>query len=157
MYSKTLVVNDLHMVLPTHSAISFIPHKSGAHVLVTIKKDTDPEDADMLIEFLDENFKRNGKTSNQWIVKSDEVEDLVNAIDDVLSGANEDESDDELIQEALARRFKSQSSGKHIEEDNVNDSEDEDVISLCRRMRHLYKVIGALKQQVTTLQEQLDV
>jgi len=129
-------------MLPTHSLLTFIPAKTGQNALVQIKKEVDDDTYNLLVDFFDENLKRNGKAS-QWIIKSNEAKDLCLEVEKIL---DEEESDDELIQEALARRFKSQSSGKHIEKETVDDSEDEDVISLSRRLRHIYTVLDKINK-----------
>lgn len=134
-------------MLPTHDIIVFNPTKSSGLSLVSVKKEVDDELFNILSSFFDDNFKRNGKNS-QWFVKTEDAAALCHQIDKMVEDIDdeEDESDDELIQEALARRFKSESSGKVIEEHTLEDSEDEDVISLSRRIRHLYKVIDELKR-----------
>lgn len=139
------------MVLPTHSLISFIPGKNNS-AIVSIKKDTDEDSFDALVDFFDTNFNRNGKNM-QWFIKSSEADELCKAVDEIMQEMDQDESDDELIQEALARRFKSQSSGKRIEDEHVEDSEDEDVISLCRRVRHMYTLINDLAKRIQALEQ----
>jgi hypothetical protein len=67
----------------------------------------------------------------------------------------ESDSDDELIQLTLARRFKSESSGKIINEEDIANSDEEDVVSHSRRLRHLYRTIRKLQDQVNDLQEKL--
>jgi hypothetical protein len=129
-------------MLPTHSLLTFIPAKSGQKALVHIKKEVDDDTYNLLVDFFDENFKRNGKAS-QWVIKASEAKDLCLEVEKIL---DEEESDDELIQEALARRFKSQSSGKHIDKETVDDSEDEDVISLSRRLRHIYTMLDKINK-----------
>lgn len=121
-------------------------------MLAHIKKDVDDDTYRIIAQFLDENFKRNGKNP-QWFVKASEANDLCQAVDDIINDIDQDESDDELIRETLARRFKSQSSGKVIEENNVEDSEDEDVVSLSRRIRFLYRVIDKLKGRIEELEK----
>jgi hypothetical protein len=59
-----------------------------------------------------------------------------------------DSTDDELIQKVLTRRFKSQSEQEVLEEEIISDSENEDVLSLCRRIRHVYKEINNLKEEL---------
>jgi hypothetical protein len=136
--------------LPTHSLVSFVMvNKSSSNAIVSIKKEVDDDTYDIIAEFFDDNLKRNSsKVSNQWLIKADEAHDICGEIDKLIEEADnrEDESDDELIQEALARRFHSESSGKVIEQESVDDSEDEDVISLSRRLRHLYKRIQQLER-----------
>lgn len=139
-------------MLPSHPILSFVASKNKHTALVSIKKDVDKETYQVMCQFLDENFKRNGD-NRQWLVKSEEVDELCNEVDNIVDQLDnpDEESDDELIQEALARRFKSESSLKSIDETEVNDSEDEDVISLCRRMRGLYRTIEGLKKEVEEL------
>lgn len=140
------------VMLPSHPILSFVASKNKHTALVSIKKDVDKETYQVMCQFLDENFKRNGD-NRQWLVKSEEVDELCNEVDNIVDQLDnpDEESDDELIQEALARRFKSESSLKSIDETEVNDSEDEDVISLCRRMRGLYRTIEGLKKEVEEL------
>lgn len=138
-------------MLPQHNILSFVSSKQGVNVLVHIKKDVDDETYRVISQFLDENFKRNGKNP-QWFVKSSEADDLCQAVDDIINDIDQDESDDELIRETLARRFKSQSSGKHIEDESLEDSEDECVISLSRRIRHLYKLTQQLQARIAQLE-----
>lgn len=57
-------------------------------------------------------------------------------------------TDDEMIQKVLARRLKSESTQDEIQDENISDSENEDVLSLCRRIRHLYREINDLKQVI---------
>jgi hypothetical protein len=136
-------------MLPNHSILSFVMAKnSSSNALMTVRKDVDDETYQIVADFLDENFKRNGKNS-QWLVKVDEAKEVCYQVDDILEqlAKDEKESDDELIQETLSRRFKSQSSGKYITEENVEDSTDECAISFARRLRHIYKLIH--EQQAT--------
>jgi hypothetical protein len=57
-------------------------------------------------------------------------------------------TDDELIQKVLARRLMSESTQDIIDNDLIEDSENEDVISLSRRLRHLYKEFNTIKNQL---------
>lgn len=61
---------------------------------------------------------------------------------------NSESSDDELIQEVLQRRLKSESENLIIEEDKIDNSDDEDVISLSRRLRFIYKELQELKSNL---------
>jgi hypothetical protein len=63
------------------------------------------------------------------------------------SDDSESSTDDELIQKVLARRFMSSSDQQEIELETIEDSENEDVISLSRRLRYLYKQIKELKEK----------
>ena len=61
---------------------------------------------------------------------------------------DESSTDDELIQKVLARRLMSESTQDIIDNDLIEDSENEDVISLSRRLRHLYKEFNSIKNQL---------
>jgi hypothetical protein len=76
------------------------------------------------------------------ISNEDDIEDEGNEEDDSES------SDDELIQEVLQRRLKSESENLLIEEDNIQNSDDEDVISLSRRLRYVLKELDKLKNNL---------
>lgn len=76
------------------------------------------------------------------ISNEDDIEDENNEEDDSES------SDDELIQEVLQRRLKSESENLLIEEDNIQNSDDEDVISLSRRLRYVLKELDKLKNNL---------
>ncbi len=68
---------------------------------------------------------------------------------------SEDESDmdDEMIQKALARRLTSESKMLDDNREYISDSEMEDMISLCRRIRFLYKTIKSLNERVKQLEK----
>ena len=120
-----------------------------------LKSELDDEVFQFLTEFADTNFKRIQKDALQWYVKSDECEEILASIDEQMdtSDSEDSDSDDEMIQAALARRFKSESAGKVIEEEKVTDSEDEDVISVSRRMRHLYRTVDDLRKRVVDMEK----
>jgi hypothetical protein len=145
-------------MFPEHDVIKFLPSKSApkGFCILGIKSEIPDEVFNFICEFCDDNFKRVSKDISQWYVKSDECEAILNTIDENLEQPEEEDaeqSDDELIQEALARRFKSESSGKTIEDETLPDSEDEDVVSMGRRMRHLYTRIGELTKRVSELEK----
>ena len=130
--------------------LQFVAVKDSSNSLVSLKKDLDETIEDILTDFLNHNFKR---SKSAWTVKTAEIKDICEEIENILaapessnSSEEEDEEDDELIQEVLKRRFKNESSGKVIEEDQIVDSEDEDVISLARRIRHLYAKLSDKKK-----------
>ena len=128
--------------------LQFVAVKDSSNSLVTLKKDLDETIEDILTDFLNHNFKR---SKSAWTVKTAEIKDICEEIEGILatpeSGtSSEEEEDDELIQEVLKRRFKNESSGKVIEDDKIVDSEDEDVISLARRIRHLYAKLSDKKK-----------
>ena len=140
-------------MLPTHASITFVPAKNSTNAYVSIRKEVDEDIYDIISEFFDQTFKRNGKLS-QWIVKASEAHDICLEVDRLIEEFDneDDESDDELIQEALRRRYKSQSSGKVIDDEQIEDSDVEHVTSLSRRLRHIYRLIDALSRRVQHLE-----
>lgn len=137
-----------------------------------IKKDKDNgiSDYDMKHIFIEDNneglfkllkkFNPVKKNDGIIILKKfkNEVKEIYN---EYLSISNEDDieqeeeneedsesSDDELIQEVLQRRLKSESENLLIEEDNIQNSDDEDVISLSRRLRYVLKELDNLKNNL---------
>jgi hypothetical protein len=128
--------------------LQFVAVKDSSNSLVSLKKDLDETIEEIITDFLNHNFKR---SKSAWTVKTAEIKDICEEIETILatpeSGtSSEEEEDDELIQEVLKRRFKNESSGKVIEDDKIVDSEDEDVISLARRIRHLYAKLNDKKK-----------
>ncbi len=148
---------ETKLMLPTHSSLNIVAGKNSSTVLVSVKKDAEEYIFEELVDFFDANFKRLNKNNPVWPVPTEEIKDLIHEVDNILDELEEEEeeSDDEMIQTALARRFKSQSSGKHIEEEKIDDSEDEDIVSVCRRLRHLYKVCEGLRKENEELHAQL--
>jgi hypothetical protein len=74
--------------------------------------------------------------------------------------SEDDESsseDDELIQTVLARRLKSESSQKSIQEEDIENSDNEDCISYSRRLRHIYDVIKKQREQISLLENKLKI
>jgi hypothetical protein len=138
-----------------------------------IKKDKDNgiSDYDMKHIFIEDNneglfkllkkFNPVKKNDGIIILKKfkNEVKEIYNEYlsisneDDIEQEENENEddsesSDDELIQEVLQRRLKSESENLLIEEDNIQNSDDEDVISLSRRLRYVLKELEKLKNNL---------
>lgn len=62
-------------------------------------------------------------------------------------------SDDELIQLALARKMKSESSQKEIDDEEIKDSDEEDAVSYSRRLRHVYKVLADYRKRIVQLEQ----
>ena len=74
-------------------------------------------------------------------IEDDEIEEVEE------DHENSDSSDDELIQEVLSRRLKSESENLTIDS-KIDNSDDEDVISLSRRLRFIYKELQQLKSNL---------
>ena len=154
-------MNVNRKMLPNHAYLNFAATKQPQNAIVTIRKETDEDTFEEIAEFLDENFKRINKSA-QWAIKADEAHALCAEVDKILEELDneDDESDDELIQEAMARRFKTVSEGKVDERELVEDSEDEHIIGISRRLRHIYgklqkmqKTIDALTDRVAYLEQ----
>jgi len=144
-------------MLPNHAYISFTNIKNSPNAIVSIRKETDDDTYECISEFFDDNFKRNGKHS-QWLVKADEAHGICTEVDRLIEEMDneEDESDDELIQEALSRRYKTASEGKVDTRELVEDSEDEHIIGLSRRLRHIYAQLATITKALTDLTSRVE-
>jgi hypothetical protein len=69
--------------------------------------------------------------------------------------SDEESSDDEMIQAVLARKMKNESSGKVIDSETINDSDEEDCVSHSRRFRHIYALLESLRSRMTELEGKL--
>ena len=97
-----------------------------------------------------ENVERKLKRSH-----SEEEKDDGNEDESETSSESESSTDDELIQKTLTRRLTSQSKCHEIDDDHVSDSEMEDVISVCRRFRAVYKLITNMAKRIERLENML--
>jgi len=127
---------------------------------VSLKKESD-EWQDFLDDALDYS-----KEAKSWIIKVDELDQFRDLLENIneekkskkessseeSSSEESDSTDDELIQKTLSRRLKSESRQLIIEEENVEDSLDEDVISTTRRLRYVYKLIRDLRKRIEILE-----
>jgi hypothetical protein len=157
----TIDNNNNDIMFPEHDYVKFLVSKNAPKGYCVAGIRTDQVDDTLfqfLVEFFDDNFKRVAKDTIQWYVKSEETNDILSTIDDALERQEEDgeddESEDELIQASLARRFKYQSEGKVYEDEEVTESDDECVLSLSRRLRHIYKEIKMLRMEVEQLKRE---
>lgn len=69
---------------------------------------------------------------------------------------DEDSSDDELVRHTLSRRLTSYSTQKVLDSEEIENSDNEDVISLNRRLRHVYEVIKSQRSKITELEDRLN-
>ena len=111
-------------------------------------------------EFLNESLEYS-RDNKCWILIQTELKDFISLInnvddDDKESSSESDSSDDELIQQTLKRRLTSESKQTVIEEDHVSDSHDEDVLSVTRRIRGIYKYIYSLEKRIKMLETKLN-
>jgi hypothetical protein len=163
---NTSLFNRWHKILEE----LFSKYKQGDNYLLKI------EDIDDFIEFvqnLDKKYKRKDNKDNRSYEQrhkhyssdseSESRNDKYRSNNDSESEGNdqsensnsEDSTDDELIQKTLSRRLKSTSNQQDIDNENISDSEMEDVISICRRMRYLLKNINEIKNKVLELERKL--
>ena len=92
-------------------------------------------------------LKEMDRVYNEEKEGKEELESLSDDSDD----SYESSTDDEMVQKVLARRLKSESTQDEIPEENISDSENEDVLSVCRRLRHMYREINSLKEEIKQL------
>jgi|LakMenEpi03Aug12_release.lakeMendotaPanAssembly.Ray.scaffolds.fasta_scaffold150778_3 hypothetical protein len=115
--------------------------------LVKINKKLPKNLYDYLLDFCDEECRNSSKG---YVVKRSETETFYNELKLSLdkfdpnketsdSDSDDSDSDDELIQKVLAKRLTCESKGDVIEDMHISDSEMEDVVSLSRRIRKIYK------------------
>jgi hypothetical protein len=106
-------------------------------------------------EFLDESLEYS-KEHRCWVLIHSEIKDFIELINNVEeeSGSSEsDSTDDELIKKTLTRRLTSESKQLVIDKDAVEDSQDEDVLSVTRRIRGLYRRIRELEKRCEALEK----
>ena len=151
MTSKTNLAS-----LPQHPFFSFKETKDRKHYEITI---TDIPDKDLehdIRGMMNANLKTEKKDRERiWILEKKDIENFLEAIEELQKDEEEEEeeeeedsdssTDDELIQKALARRMKSESSSDIIDEDHISDSEMEDVLSLSRRLRYIISRVQRLE------------
>ena len=107
-----------------------------------------------------------GSKSEPFHMNQIQLQTLITSLNTILSKYNPDsdsesengsesdeEENEETIQQVLARRFKSESTQSVIEEDTIENSEDEDVISNSRRIRYLLKEFNILKNKINDLKQ----
>ena len=106
-------------------------------------------------EFLDESLEYS-KEHKCWVLVHNELKDfveLINNADDESESSESDSTDDELIKKTLTRRLTSESKQIVIDKETIEDSLDEDVLSVTRRLRGLYKRIRELEKRCDALEK----
>jgi hypothetical protein len=142
--------------LPTHPYLTFKEYAEDDHFyeiyLVELEdKDLEHNIRSMMNASLDSEKREKCRC---WLLAKKDVTSFIEAVKEIEQedDKSEDESDsttdDELIQKALARRMKSETSSTVIEDTNISDSEMEDVLSLSRRIRYLMRRISYLEKQL---------
>jgi hypothetical protein len=105
-----------------------------------------------------------GETFNKAMLESPQSKKSRNSSDDDDDSSSSDNDDDEedsdveLI-EYLKKRIKANKENKSeskIENDSslVDDSDHEDVVSICRRLRYIYKMVNTMRGQLKDLQDE---
>jgi hypothetical protein len=137
-------------VHPFHPMLHIIPCSKGMyHVYLNSGIDFNGELYDKMESLFEKNF---GYRDEPLKWSREKCETTIRKMNEILqqhdpeedyedeSGSDEEEDSDneETIQQVLARRLKSESTKDIIEEDELENSEDEDVISLSRRIRYIY-------------------
>ncbi len=142
-------------MLPKHSILQFTAAKNAGLAIMKIQEDnTDEEVVEALTEFFDNNLKRHNKKTLEWVIRIDEAHAIIQEVESIIESfeQKDDESDDELIAEADLRRSKQMSSFKEIDDESTQfDSDDENVTKLCRRIRHVYKVLAQQREEIQKL------
>ncbi len=119
-----------------------------------LKVDLTKEASSTWENFLDESLEYS-KEHKCWVLINTEFKDFVELVKNVENKESSDESessDDEMIQKTLSRRLKSSSKQLEIDENHVSDSELEDVLSVTRRIRGLYKRVRALEKRIEKIE-----
>ena len=119
-----------------------------------LKVDLTKEASSTWENFLDESLEYS-KEHKCWVLINTEFKDFVELVKNVENKESSDESessDDEMIQKTLSRRLKSASKQLEIDENHVSDSELEDVLSVTRRIRGLYKRVRALEKRIEKIE-----
>jgi hypothetical protein len=166
--SNNLDFNHSHIVIEPYTS-----NKSNKKLFKVFLK----KDSNTWTNFLD-NTLEYSKDNKCWFVNTNEIDSLLEMINSFTSETirqnrdnhkeddhsntesdesysddeSSDDTDDELIQKTLARRLKSESKQLEIEEHHVSDSEYEDVVSITRRLRYLYKYIKNLEHRIHKLE-----
>jgi hypothetical protein len=87
--------------------------------------------------------------------KDEKKEEAEDEQEESENDSSDEEDDPELIQHVLAHRLLAESSHKVIDKEDIDNSDDEDVVTMSRRMRHIYVELNNLKAEVKTLRELL--
>jgi len=101
-----------------------------------------------LVENVENRKKRNSKNTED----DKDADKNEESHSESESSSESSSTDDEAIQKTLTRRLTSQSKGHEIDESHISDSELEDVISVCRRFRAVYKLITNMAKRIEKLE-----
>lgn len=133
----------------THSQSGFSGQKSGPVDLEDKKEKTEEKISSLKpVSYI--NWEASSSKQDETLSGDEKTNDETD--DENRDGSDDESSDDELIQTVLARKMKNESSGKLIDTETINDSDEEDCVSYSRRLRHVYAVIGNLRSRIAELE-----
>jgi hypothetical protein len=157
-------MNKQNVDHPSHPMLHIIPcSKDNYHIYLNSGIDFNGELYDKLENLFKDGFgskseplKYNRQKLNSLITDMNKIIQSYDPEDEPedSSGSSDDDDDKdniETIQKVLARRLKSTSSQKTIEEYHISDSEEEDMIKHSRRLRFLLKEVKQMKDEITNL------
>jgi hypothetical protein len=142
--------------LPTHPYFNFKESDSKFYE-VSIREIEDKDLEHNIRGMMNTNFDTEKRDKVRvWLVAKSDIKHFLEAIDHLEKGEDNEEeiesesdsTDDELIQKALSRRMKSESSSTLIEENAISDSEMEDVLSISRRLRYIMKRLDIIEKHL---------
>lgn len=139
----------------------------GAVLKDQIKKQKDNNAIDVLVDFLEDNFRKVKIQNNFYAygVKIKAYDEFIKTCHEILqdpdssmmdleeTDSSGSDSDNELIQQVLARRMKRDTtSKKSIIDNDLDDSDMEDVVSISRRYRWLKHKLSTLENRLSILE-----
>ena len=161
-----------------HDYLEISDSKKPKTLNVNLREDVEDKIASILFKFLHKKLKYD-KKKDTFLLNSDLLTSFINEVDSVIeeikkqieedsssssssesSDCNEEEEVNEItdedkvtIQEAFARKHQLKSRGDIIDDETIEESENEDVITMTRRIRFLLREIRSLKERVTLLEQ----
>ena len=132
-----------------------IYHDSTLYYLLNKKEYKEFLDLVKSVDKKDSKNKKDDSTKHQASDNKVETKEESSETEDESSESSD--TDDELIQKTLSRRLTSESKGYEVDDDHVSDSEMEDVISLSRRFRAVYKVVKNLAKRIEKIESNLKI
>lgn len=141
----------------THPLFHIIPCTKDLYHIYFISGVELNEDLEKKLESTVPEFKENGLGSRDKPLKMNTVQ-LNKVLTDTnkimqefsmnyeSSDSEDDENDEETIQQVISRRIKRSSNHELIESDIIDHSDDENNITLSRRLRYILKELKNLKE-----------
>lgn len=155
-YSSKMINKNL----PSHPFFTFKSIDKKFYE-ISISKIEDKNIHDKIIDMMNNVLHTNNLDKVQkWLLPKSDVSSFLDAIykiehpelnednDIPIESDSDSTTDDELIQKALARRMKHETGTTCIKEDNISDSEMEDVLSISRRLRFIMLRLKNIEKQL---------